>query len=575
MLDAKNQIIYVGKAKNIKNRVKSYFSSSASIRVQKLIEDTTKIEYIITESEVDALLLECSMIKRHKPHFNVALLDDKSYPFIKITTYDEFPKLEYTRKRSDQGKYFGPYPNATHAKKTYKLIQKLFKIRTCSKNTFLKKRGCLNYHIGMCLAPCIQKTSKEEYKVAADNAVSFLEGASEKVLEDLREKMNDASKKLDFEKAGKIRDQIFAIEDVTTVKRLDVSQIDDADVVAYAQNEDTLAITLIFVRAQSLLRKSEFVFNISSIIDPKDAFFDFLLQYYHTKEKIPPKILLQSEIEDLEILEAAISKKKALKITIAATDEEQRLVSMGVKNSSFYVLKKSRENISKSIKEELKLDREPNRIEGIDISNLGSSFAVGSVVVFEKGAPRKNQYRQFKIKDVFSQNDVKMIEEVVTRRYSSLLKDKKRLPDLILIDGGVAQLNAAAVALQNLSISHIPLFSLAKKEEKIFSKKTKEPIVLSLHSPTLAYLQYIRDEAHRFAVKYHDTLRKRAFITSELDEIKGVGNVSKKKLLSAFTSIEDIKNSTEDEIHQRANVPLSLAKRIIEYLRTPTTTHEK
>ncbi len=564
MLRDDNSITYVGKAKNLKKRVKSYFRKNKDYKIQILIGETKEIKYIITESEVEALLLECSMIKRHKPNFNVVLLDDKSYPYLKITTEDEFPKIEYTRKKNRISKYFGPYTNSRSAKKAYKLIQKLFKIRTCTNYKFRKPKPCLNYHIGLCMAPCTYKEIKPKYKKNVENAILFLKGDTLKIISHLKNKMEKASEKLEFEKAKEYRDQIRSIEDISYQHKMNVEGIKNTDIVNFAQNKDYLSIVILKIREEAIIDKEEFLIDLEDKIDTSNAKSETLIQYYYHKKDLADQIIISEKIDDLA---KSALKKQNIDIKKAEEKDEINLSKMCQKNANFNLLKNTTSEKNYHLKEILNLAYEPKIIEGIDISNLGASNSVGSVVVFEDGASKKSEYRRFKIKDTDTQNDFKMVEEVVRRRYLRLKKEKKRMPDLILIDGGRGQLNSAYHALNEINLEDIPIISLAKKEEIIFTKDRDSPIILDKNSSSLKLLQNIRDEAHRFAINYHKILRKKGTYHSILDNIKGVGKKYKKRLLTEFRSIENIKKSSVDDISKKCNIPSYVAQNVVNYFK--------
>lgn len=578
------EVLYVGKALNLKHRVRSYFqkSSNLSHRISKMIAKTKDLEWIITDSELEALILECNLIKQHRPPYNVRLRDDKSYPFIVITK-ETFPRVMFTRKlRKDGSRYFGPYSSAFAVRDTLQLLHKVFKLIPCGKSWTGEpvQRPCLYYHMGRCMAPCAGLVKKEEYKNELDKVIMFLEGRSDELFEALRDEMNNASENLDFEKAAVIRDNLENMERVLERQKVLDNEQKDRDIIAVVKDERGASVQMFYVRGGKLIGQRNFMLDGASDTSSNEAVQEFVKRYYNDAPEIPSEILLPIEIEEKNIVETWLRQKKgnAVKISVPKSGEKFRLVEMAANNAEL-ALKQFTDEVTsqeqwavksgEELQEALGLPSPVYRIEAFDISNIQGKSPVASMVVFENGKPNKNEYRRFKIKyQPESPDDFAMMREAILRRLRKY-KDNdpkfSKLPDLIVIDGGRGQLNAAIKALTELNIV-LPTIGLAKKKELIYVPNSPEPIQLPLQSAGLLLLRKLRDEAHRFAISYHKKLRDKKLFGSPLDEIPGIGPKRKRLLLRSFGSIEAIRRAKPTEIAAVPTMTLMLANRVLEAL---------
>lgn len=591
MKDSSGHVIYVGKASSLRNRVRSYFQSPAGLarRTQLLVERICDFEYIVTDSEVEALILENNLIKKHRPWFNVQLRDDKTYPFIKITLYDDFPRVIVTRRvEEDGGRYFGPYADVGAMHETLRFLKRLFPIRSCSKKISeeqpQKARPCLNYHIKKCLSPCSGRISKEAYMELINQIILFLEGRQDQVVRAMKEEMQTASDSLDFERAASIRDAIRAIQRVTERQKIVLDSRSDIDVVGYFRDETDACVQVFFVRSGKLMgRERFFIANIDDVPD-SEILTAFAKQYYYEATFIPDEVLLPVKPDDEEAISIWLREKKGRKVTIHVPQrgDKKHLQGMATDNARLS-LEEARTRAMQDaalkdaalleLMEALGLPGLPNRIEAFDISTIQGTCAVGSMVVFERGRPEKSSYRRFKIKTVEGQDDYAMMHEIITRRYRRLLKqdqNEKQLPDLIIIDGGKGQLNAGLKALSELGAKDIPVISLAESHELIFLEGQDEPIALPEDSKALLLLRHVRDEAHRFAVSYHRQLRTKRSTLSALEEIPGIGKKRLKALLTTFGSLKGIRAASIDEIASVPGISRKLAERLKEALTRDT-----
>lgn len=577
--DSSGQIIYVGKAKSLKSRVRSYFREDKDrwLLAKILTEKIDDFEFYVTDNEIEALILECNLIKKNKPVFNVRLIDDKSYPWLSITLNDEFPRAMITREAHKEGtKYYGPYTNAKAIRQTLDVLRKIFPVRTCRGLKPGRTNGspCLNYHIKRCLGPCVGKVKKEEYLKIINEICLFLEGKEDQVVSDLENQMTDASGKLEYERAARLRNRIMAANQVLKKQRVVLSGNENQDIIGIINDEVTVIVKLFIVRQGKLIGNENFVLNFSH----EDIISSFIKQYYISAASIPEKIVLPYKIEDQDLIENWLSgkKKKKVKIIVPKRGEKKKLLDLAVENAAYsfelYKVKKSHEVESinqtlRELKENLKLKDFPRRIECFDISTILGKESVGSMVVFEGGLPKSSKYRRFKIKWVEGQNDFAMMGEVIKRRFRRhLLSDKKFAdkPDLIVVDGGKPQLKAALNSLSKLSIKGVSVIALAKKEEDIYIPDKSEPFSLPSCSQGLYLLKRIRDEAHRFAIAYHRDLRRKKMVRSIFDEIPGVGKKRKKKLMDYFKTSEAIKQAELDEL--KKVLPESIAENIYKFL---------
>lgn len=568
MKDKSGKVIYVGKAVSLKHRVRSYFKSGDSLppKVSSMVSHIEDIEYIVTDSEVEALILECNLIKFYRPKYNILLKDDKHYPYIKITMNEPFPRIEVVRRvKKDGAKYFGPYVDAKAMREAIDVLRKIFPIRSCKKDLSrvpLKERPCLNYHIKLCAAPCQSFISEEEYGELVKNVVMFLEGKKEQLLGHLKAKMEEAASSLNFEAAAVYRDQIAALEKILEKQKISSTDLVDQDIIAMARGFDTTCLTVFFVREGNIIEREPFILSNTEGAERKEILAAFIKQFYDGASFIPKEIIVEEEIDEREAIEAWLSAKKGsrVKIIVPKRGEKRDLIEMVAENAMAYLEQKEtfeerqkirNEKAMEDLKRYLDLEKLPRRIEAFDISNTQGTESVASMVVFENGMPKKEDYRRFKIKTVEGPNDFESMKEVIFRRFKRGLEGDEKfkdLPDLVVIDGGKGQLRYALEALKELNLNHIPAIGLAKEFEHVFVEGKSDPIILPRDSEALYLLQRVRDEAHRFAVTYHRKLRSARNLKSVLEEIPSIGKVRRKALLDAFGSLENIKRASVEEL---------------------------
>ena len=580
MKDASGDVIYVGKAKSLDKRVRQYFQSKRNLspKTVTLVKHIDDIEYIVTDSEVDALVFEANLIKKYKPRYNVRLKDDKRYPYVKVTVNSAFPRIFITRRRRMDGAlYFGPYTNVKGLRTTLDIISRIFMLRQCKKKVEPgKTRPCLNYHIKRCMAPCKEGMDKEEYHRRVMEAVSLLKGETSGLLKELDEKMRSFAEHQDYESAAIIRDQIESVKSISE-QQIATSGTDDRDVIAAVSDEKTVYIQLFYIRQGSMVGKADFTLlgaNASESIGESMA--QFVKQYYQDSP-IPPEILVQYELPDSGLIVKWLCQRSGrdVRVHVPQRGDKRKLVEMATRNAEMSKrMAKLKSSPSESavealeaLKDILSLENLPLHIEGFDISNISGTNPVGSMVYFENGMPANSKYRQHNIKTVKGIDDFAMMAEVVHRRYSRLLKNKEPLPDLILIDGGPGQVGAAKSSLDALGLD-IPMIGLAKRFEHIITTKKgpEEVIILPHSSPALKLLMHIRDEAHRFAVSSHRRRRSASLTHSELDSIPGVGSSRKKTLLENFDSIDKIRISSVEELSSLDGISENLARKILGHL---------
>ena len=557
MKDGKGKIIYVGKAISLKNRVTQYFrqNSSHSAKVRAMVARIEDFETILTGTEVEALILECNLIKKHRPKYNISLKDDKTYPYLKVTLQDTYPRVYITRRvQRDGGKYFGPYTNATALHETLKLLKRLFPIRSCK--TMESKRPCLDYHIKRCLAPCADKISREEYMVMIDDIVMFLEGRTEHVEKSLEQRMLQAADKLEFEQAGRLRDQLLAVQKISEKQRI-VTGVGDQDAIGMARSGIGVCVQIFYVRSGKMVGRDHFLLDGSDDETDEALLRAFLKQYYNQATFIPREILLPMEILEQELLEEWLEKQKNAKVILAVPKRgtKRDIVEMAIGNA-----KKALEDESARIKQTeaqtigavldlgkyLGLSRPPYRMECFDISHIQGSETVASMVVFEGGVPKKSDYRRFKIRSAEGKpDDFKSMREVTERRYG---KADAEMPDLIIIDGGKGQLSSACEIIRGAGHITVPVVGLAKRFEEVYREGESDPVILPRSSQALYLIQRIRDEAHRFAITYHRKLRNKRNLVSILDNVEGIGPKRRKILLEHFGNIEKIKQASVAEM---------------------------
>jgi excinuclease ABC subunit C len=547
------ETIYIGKARSLKERVRSYFQATSDAKISNILAETSDVDFVLTGSEREAAFLENNYVRRYQPKFNLKLKDDKSFPYLKLTVQEKFPGIYLTRRvEPDGARYFGPFSPAHQARTTIHLINKHFGIRACTEDIPGKrKRPCLEYDLKLCSAPCLAYVSEEEYQENVKHALFFLEGDVQKLLKILRHKMKKAASEQEFEQAGRWRDTIRTIEQIKEKPKLISVRQEDLDIFGFSRDQDRVALYIFLMRSGKVIDSEQYIFQEEMSILDKDILFSFLTKFYERGEEKPAKILLPFSPGKKEILPRRIfsTVKKKIEITVPSRGKNKRLVALANKNAEFLLQKKEKEfSPLEEMKNVLRLESLPKRIEGFDISNLSGYESVGSLVVFEDGQPKKGEYRKYKIKTVAGPNDVASLQEVVRRRYERVLKEQKDLPDLILVDGGKGQLSAARVALQGLGVDNIPIISLAKREEILYAPSRKAGLKLDKTSPALKLIQNIRNEAHRFAVAFHRQRRKKRSFSSLLYGIPGVGEKKRKALLTKYKSIEEIRNAHLDDL---------------------------
>ncbi|SFG62289.1 Excinuclease ABC subunit C [Desulfotomaculum arcticum] len=577
--DGEGQIIYVGKAVSLKNRVRSYFGAPAARdpKVKAMMGRARDFEYISTDSEVEALILEANLIKEHRPRYNICLKDDKSYPYLKVTLGEKFPRVFITRRVvKDGSRYFGPYTQVGAVHETMRLLKRMFPLRTCKQKSPLpRSRPCLNQHIKRCLGPCCGLVTPEEYRKVVDGVLLFLEGKQEELVKALRARMESAAENLEFERAAELRDQLQAVEKVIERQKVVYADREDRDVVAMARGEDECCVMIFFVRGGKLIGRERFMLDGTGMMDRGEVITAFIKQYYLRAEFIPREILVEEITPaETEVLEHWLTGKRGARVYIARPlrGEKKQLVDLVGRNALLILeeVKSDRaarkEDAQKALEElagALGLEAPPGRLECFDISNTQGVESVASMVVFEEGKPTPQQYRRFKIKTVAGPDDFASMREVLGRRLSRGREERElintgqmsgkkakfhRLPDLLVVDGGKGQLSSAVAVLQEQGFANIPVCGLAKEEELIFLPGRPEPVRLSPESPALKLMQRLRDEAHRFAITYHRQLRGKRNLKSMLEEIEGIGPVRRRELLLRFGTIEKIKEATPEEL---------------------------
>ena len=576
MHDATDQIIYVGKAISLTNRVHQYFQSSRNktAKIQKMVSKIAWFEYIVTDSELEALVLECNLIKEHQPRYNTMLKDDKAYPYIKVTVTEDFPRVLFARTmKKDKNKYFGPYTSAGAAKDTIDLIHKLYKIRTCSRNLpkdIGKDRPCLNYHIKQCDAPCQGYVSKEQYAESVNQALEFLNGRYDSVLKMLEKKMMDASDAMDFEKAIEYRDLLENVKKVAQKQKITSSSMEDRDIIAMAKDETDAVVQVFFVREGKLIGRDHFHVTVGADEGQKEILTSFVKQFYSGTPFVPRELWVQTELDDAETIASWLELKRGqkVKLVVPQKGEKERLVELAEKNARL-VLSQDKEKIKR---EELRTIGAMNqigaliglervrRVEAYDISNTSGMESVGSMIVYEDGKPKRSDYRKFKIQTVKGPNDYASMREVLTRRFSHGLEEARtleekgmdtsfgsftRFPDLLMMDGGRGQVNIALEVLGELGLE-IPVCGMVKDDNHrtrgLYYNNVEVPI--DRHSEGFRLITRIQDEAHRFAIEYHRSLRAKGQVKSILDDIPDIGPARRKALMRQFQSLEAVKEAT-------------------------------
>ena len=575
MHNSDDEIIYVGKAKKLKNRVQSYFRQVEDPKTQVLMKHFSYLEYILTNTEKEALILEANLIKRHKPHYNISLKDGKQYPYIKITN-EKYPRIHITRRLNNDGaSYYGPYTDATNARGFIDFLNKNFQIRTCKH----MDGPCLNYQIKQCSGPCINKITEKEYNSNIRRAKLLLQGKYKTIIKNMEKEMNKCSKNMEFEKAALLRDQINMIQVTLEKQNIQPTMEVDQDIIGIDHNDNEAAVVIISVRNGKTNKKDDLVLKQIEGFNDREILTEFIKQYYSTAPA-PDEIILEDKINDEEIITEWLQEKQGhkIKIRIAEDGHYLTLIKIAKKNAHISLTEntKEEENPLLTLEQYLNLPRLPYHIEAFDISNISGIHAVASMVVFENAKPAKKMYRKFKMKTP-GPNDFAMMKEVITRRYSRLSPDYEKetdpndsmfiKPDLVLIDGGKGQLGMAVGVFKELGIEDVPLVGLAKKFEELYVPGRSQPIILPRKSTALHLLQYVRDESHRFAITFHRQLRGNAFTKSELDNIPGVGKKRKQALLGHFQNLDAIKSASVDEISEVKGINPKLAQTIHDTLK--------
>ena len=591
MHDEKDAIIYVGKAISLKNRVRQYFQASRnkSAKIEQMVTHIRRFEYIVTDSELEALVLECNLIKEHHPKYNTMLMDDKGYPFIKVTVNEDYPRVMLARRmQKDKAKYFGPYTNVTAVRDTIDLIRKLYCIRSCNRNLprdIGKDRPCLNYHIKQCKAPCQNYISREEYRTSVEEAIRFLNGHYDDILKDLQAKMDEASENLEFEKAIELRELIGNVKAIAQKQKMTDSSGEDRDILAVEQDEEDAVVQVFFIRGGRLIGRDHFFLKNVAEDTRSEILCSFIKQFYAGTPFIPSELMLQEHLEEQEILEQWLSKKKEQRVHIRVPQkgEKEKLVELARKNAAL-VLSTDKERLKreegrtigavKEIEQLLNLQGIV-RMEAFDISNTSGFASVGSMVVYEKGKPKRSDYRKFKIKGVQGPDDYASMEEVLTRRFQHGMDEQNQgaigssftaFPDLILMDGGKGQVNVALNVLEKLNLK-IPVCGMVKDD----SHRTRglyynnEEIAIERNSEGFKLITRIQDEAHRFAIEFHRKLRGKGQIHSILDEIEGIGPTRRKDLMKHFASLDAIKNASVEELRELPSMNEKSAKQVYSF----------
>lgn len=578
MHDERDAIIYVGKAISLKNRVRQYFQSSRNkgVKIEQMVTHIARFEYIITDSELEALVLECNLIKEHRPKYNTMLMDDKAYPFIKVTVQEDFPRVLFARQMyKDKAKYYGPYTSAAAVKDTIDLIHKLYGIRTCNRQLPKmqgKERPCLNYHIHQCPAPCQGYISKEEYGESVKKALHFLNGNYAPILKELEEKMQQAAEEMEFEKAIEYRELLGSVKKIAQKQKITNSDMEDKDVIAMAKDREDAVVQVFFIRDGRLIGRDHFCLHIAADDKKEEILAAFVKQFYAGTPYIPREIMIQYEIGEAEVIESWLSERKGQKVHICVPKkgEKEKLVELAQKNAKM-VLDQDKERIRReegrtigAMKEIAGLLNLPeiSRVEAYDISNISGFQTVGSMVVFEKGKPKRSDYRKFRIRGVQGADDYASMEEMLTRRLSHY----ETYPDLIMMDGGRGQVNIALKVMDAVGV-HVPVCGMVKDDHHrtrgIYFNNVEIPI--DRDSEGFRLVTRIQDEAHRFAIEYHRSLRSKEQVHSVLDDIKGIGPARRRALMKAFQTLDDLKAASEEELAQVEGMNSLSARQVYEF----------
>lgn len=599
MHDAKDAIIYVGKAISLKNRVRQYFQSSRdkTAKIKQMVSKIARFEYIVTDSELEALVLECNLIKEHRPRYNTMLKDDKTYPYIKVTASEEYPRILFSRQmKKDKNKYFGPFTSAGAVKDTIELIRKIYRIRACSRKLpqdMGKDRPCLYYHIHQCDAPCQGYISQADYQKSVKQAVGFLNGQYEPVMKYLEEKMRTASETMEFEKAIEYRDLLDSVRKVAQKQKITSQSMEDRDIIAMAKDERDAVVQVFFVRDGKLIGREHFHMNLTGSESKAEILNSFVKQFYAGTPFVPHEIWVQEELEDAEVIASFLTARRGQKVrfVVPKMGEKERLVELAKKNAKM-VLSQDKEKIKR---EELRTIGAMNqigswiglsgikRVEAYDISNISGFESVGSMIVYENGRPKRNDYRKFRIRTVQGPNDYASMREVLLRRFSHGLEETKKLqaeggdlamgsftrfPDLLMMDGGRGQVNIALEVLRELQLE-IPVCGMVKDDNHrtrgLYYQNVEIPI--DRHSEGFQLITRIQDEAHRFAIEYHRSLRGKEQVRSVLDDIKGIGPARRKSLMRTFKTIEAVREASVEELEAAPQMNQAAAEAVYIFFR--------
>ncbi len=590
--DHRAQVIYVGKALRLRDRLRSYFTPGygETARVAELVRKVYDFEFVTTANEVEALVLECNLIKNYRPRFNIRLKDDKNYLYLKLPITEEFPRVHYSRRvQKDGAQYFGPYTSAQSLRGTVKSIRQLLPFRTCSDEIFKQGKVCLDFHIKRCPGPCERRISPEDYKARIHEVALFMEGRSDVLVHELKDRMDSSAGKLDFENAARYRDQLQSIEKIADRQKVLTRGRDDEDLIAYARSGEQVFVEVAYVRQGKMVGHDGHALDGAGDAAEGELLRGFLLQYYASATHVPRVVIVPGAVEEPDLLTGWLTERRGGPVTIEVPQRgRKRALVTQLADTAKQELEQLRiqadydrsrtEPMLAALAEALGLEAPPKRIECYDISNMQGDSAVGAMVVFEDGRPRNDHYRHFKIKFVPGPNDFAMLQEVLRRRLERLESAQRRedadavgdrsftsRPDLILIDGGKGQLSAALEVLESAGYADIPTFALAKEHEEIFAPGRSEPIVQERNSPGMFLVQRIRDEAHRFAITHHRKVRARKALTSPLDSVEGIGPARKRALLRHFGSVQAIREAAVEDI-VALGVPERLAKRLKETL---------
>ena len=571
MRDKCDNVIYVGKAVVLKNRVRQYFrKNNKTPRIEKMVSLIDHFEYIVVGSEDEALILECNLIKKYRPKFNVLLKDDKTYPYIKIDVKSDYPSVFMTRRiQNDGAKYFGPYPNVSAAKEMVSFIKEKFQIRQC-KNFRNQDRACLNYHIKKCLAPCMKFVSKEDYKKQIDQITMLLDGKIDTIIKTLTNEMNAYSEKFEFEKAAAVRDRIFAIERISEKQKVSNISENNIDVIGVFKNEVTVCIEIFFVRNSKMIGREHYFFDELKDMEESEIVSGFIKQYYMDRKDFPSKIMLRYDLEEKEVLEKWLSEKGNRKVELKSPQrgEKLRFVEMAELNSRITLENKVKDktDILIELRDVLELDEIPFKIESFDISNISGSFIVAGMCVAQNGVIKRNLSRRFQIKTVYDQDDPRCMKEVVTRRIKHSLDDPKggfgTIPDLILADGGITQIRAIKEALDEVGV-YIPVFGMVKNDKhatRALVDEDKNEFRISEN--LFNFITNLQDEVHKTAIEYHRKVRDREMTKSKLDYIEGIGEKKRTELLKTFGSVKKIKDASIEELQKVKGISKELAEKL-------------